>query len=64
MNSSVSFEDDQGIFFDVQGETDEYLVHVWKDSEEWFCNCPSFYYRKQDCKHITACKELLNHGRN
>ena len=64
MNSSISFEDEQGVFFDVQGETDEYLVHIWKDTNEAFCNCPSFYYRKQECKHITHCREVHNIGNN
>ena len=46
MNSTISFEDEQGTFFDVQGETDEYLVHIWKDTNEAFCNCPSFILGK------------------
>lgn len=56
MNSSITFEDEQGVFFEVKGDTDDYLVHVWKDTKEWFCNCPSFYFREGDCKHIIQCK--------
>ena len=64
MNSSISFEDEQGILFDVEGETDDYICHIWKDTNEWFCNCPSFFFRKQPCKHIKECKEVLKNERN
>lgn len=60
MNASISFEDEQGIFFDVEGDTDDYLVHIWKDNDEAFCNCPSFYFRKKECKHIAMCRSKLN----
>ena len=46
--------------FDVEGETDNYLV-AYDDEEGWFCNCPDRHYRKHECKHIRAAKRSLGH---
>lgn len=46
--------------FNVQGETDSYLV-AYDDEDGWFCNCPDRQYRKRECKHIKACKKSLGH---
>ena len=62
MEAEIDFTDEQGTLFNVHGETDDYICHIWKDTDEAFCNCPSFFYRKTECKHIKLCREVLNGG--
>ena len=44
--------------FDVQGETDSYLV-AYDEEDGWYCNCPDRHFRKHECKHIREVKHAL-----
>ena len=53
------FEDKIGYIFTVSGSQGD-IYYVSYDYDGWFCPCPDYQFRKHECKHIRACKSLLN----
>ena len=51
--------DSEGYIFKVIGSTGEIYVVGYDYVDGWYCPCPDHMYRKHECKHIRACKELL-----
>ena len=53
---------DETLFFEVPSEnTPEVSYDVMYDKDHhWLCTCPHYYYRKQFCKHMMACADMMN----
>lgn len=57
--AEIEVSDKEGYIFRVLGSKGD-VYYVGYDYEDgWFCPCPDYHFRKHECKHILACKELL-----
>ena len=57
--AEIEVSDKEGYIFRVSGSQGD-IYYVGYDYEDgWFCPCPDYQFRKRECKHIRACKELL-----
>ena len=60
VTAEIELADNQGYIFRVIGSTGDIYYVGYDYQDGWFCPCPDYHYRKRECKHIRACKELLN----
>ena len=57
--AEVEVADKEGYIFRVLGSKGD-IYYVGYDYEDgWFCPCADYQFRKHECKHINACKDLL-----
>ena len=56
----VEVADKEGYIFRVIGSQGDIYYIGYDYDDGWFCPCPDYQFRKRECKHIKACKELLN----
>lgn len=57
--AEVEVADKEGFIFRVVGSTGDIYIVGYDYHDGWFCPCPDYKFRKHECKHIRACKELL-----
>lgn len=57
--AEVEIADKEGFIFRVVGSTGDIYIVGYDYDDGWFCPCPDYQFRKHECKHIRACKELL-----
>ena len=57
--AEVEVADKEGFIFRVVGSTGDIYYVGYDYDDGWFCPCPDYKFRKHECKHIRACKELL-----
>ena len=57
--AEVEVADKEGFIFRVVGSTGDIYIVGYDYLDGWFCPCPDYRFRKHECKHISACKELL-----
>ena len=53
---------DETLFFEVPSESRPGLTfQVMHDNDHhWLCTCEHYHYRKQYCKHMRACADMMN----
>lgn len=57
--SMVVVPDGNGIVTVYSGETGEYTIFMFGDSDDWRCTCDDHHYRQVSCKHIERTKMAL-----
>lgn len=58
--AEVEVADKDGYIFRVSGSHGDIYYVGYDYDEGWFCPCHDYQFRKHECKHIKACKALLN----
>ena len=56
----ILLADNEGYIFQVIGSTGDIYIVGYDYNDGWFCPCPDYHFRKHTCKHIAACKALLD----
>jgi len=57
--AEVEVADKEGYIFRVHGSHGDIYMVGYDYDDGWYCPCPDYQFRKHECKHIRACKELL-----
>ena len=60
ITATIIFSDSEGFIFEVTGSHGDIYIVGFDYVDGWYCPCPDYQFRKHECKHIRACKELLN----
>lgn len=58
--ATIIFSDSEGFIFEVIGSHGDIYIVGFDYQDGWYCPCPDYQFRKHECKHVRACKELLN----
>ena len=56
----IEVADKDGYIFRVSGSQGDIYYVGYDYTDGWFCPCPDYQFRKHECKHIRACKELVS----
>lgn len=59
ITAEIEVADKEGFIFRVSGSKGDIYIVGYDYDDGWFCPCPDYHFRKRECKHIKACKELL-----
>jgi len=60
ITATIILSDSEGFIFEVIGSHGDIYIVGFDYVDGWYCPCPDYQFRKHECKHIRACKELLN----
>ena len=58
--AEMEVADSEGYIFRVSGSKGDVYYVGYDYNQGWYCPCPDYHFRKHECKHIQACKALLN----
>ena len=59
ISAEIEVADKEGYIFRVIGSQGDIYYVGYDYTDGWFCPCPDYQFRKHECKHITACRHLL-----
>ena len=59
ISAELIFWDNEGFIFEVTGSHGDIYLVGFDYVDGWYCPCPDYQFRKHECKHIRASKELL-----
>ena len=60
ITATIILSDSEGFIFEVVGSHGDIYIVGFDYDDGWYCPCPDYMYRRHECKHVRACKELLN----